>query len=480
MSKPNVDSIASLRDSLAGLSQPVLGRFDSKTRPNLDLLPGTLTLFLIAAYIIYFGIIHTHGAITTSFSWSYATILLPIWLIDGVRAFAESFLPTQFKFSGEDLSKVTVVIACKDGSSVIPKTLRSLTSRFDPGNIILVSNGSTDNTVAMATRFGVRVFDIPEAIGKVRAINYGLEFVKTPYVLLLDDDTLVGKTTIPTALLDEGYDGVAFRVLVKKSTWVTEFQAYEYRKSADIGKRSSNRSATVQNISGAIGLFKLTELKRQITLHSGEFSGEDLQRTLLIHQAARGKGVVLVGAAVYTLPPKTIRELFKQRVFGWYPGLYSNFPNYIRLLFKKDAPSALRTDAFYNAFLIMGLDPLRLLSLPVLLFYPWYFVILYGVYILLEIPPYIRTRKREPFWVILGYPLYGLFGFVTRICAFSVLIYRRTTAALTHSLYPDDYRLARQPTKAFSVGATLLLTEIILQAGDHLHLARLITSIFRI
>lgn len=445
---------------------------------NLDLYTGKITLLLIACYVALFGLFQARAFTFGGFRWSYATILLPIWLIDGFKSFFEVFLESHYKYAEEDLSKITVVIACKDGEEVIGQTLNSLINikRFAPEQVIVVSNGSNDSTCAIARGFGVQCLDVREPLGKVRAINYGLQFVKTPYVLLLDDDTLVDRARIPTELLDNGYAGVAFRVLVKQSTWVTKFQAYEYRKSTDIGKRFHNKRGSVQNISGAIGLFTLGELQRQIKLHSAEFSGEDLQRTLLIYLSDYSKGVVLAHSTVYTLPPTTVGTLFRQRVYGWFPGLYANFPNYVKILFKKKTPRTLRVDAFYNSFFVMLLDVLRLLSLPLLFLNPWYFVMMYASYLILEAATYYYAGMKAPWWVVWFYPLYGLFGFVTRVCAFTVLIYRRLVSRLARAAYYDDYRQASARIKSTSIVAIAFVIGLCLFANDKFDYARVLIS----
>lgn len=350
-----------------------------------------------------------------------------------------------------------MIIACKDGEQVIDATLSSLLTRFDPKQIILASNGSTDDTCHIAQGHGVIILDIESPLGKVRAINYALRYVDTPYVLLLDDDTIVGDAPMPTGLLEEGYEGVAFRVLVKVSNWVTKIQMYEYRKSTDLGKRYHNNRASVQNISGAIGLFKLRQLKTQIRRHSGEFSGEDLQRTLLIHLAQDSKGVVLSDSTVYTQPPDTIRALYQQRSFGWFPGLYANFRNYFKVLTRDHMPFALRFDAFYNIFLVMLLDILRVLSLPILVFYPWYFVIMYLTYLLLETISYIKSEPDEPFWAVIIYPAYGMFGFFTRSSAFATFLYRRFAVKLAKRRFLDDYRSVGTLIKILSVTLTMII-----------------------
>jgi len=275
-----------------------------------DALAGQATLLLILLYTALYGYFHVQGAFLQDISTAYLIILVPIWLIDGLKSSFEALVPREYKSSREDLDKVTVIIACKDGEDVIGKTLHSLLRKFKPEQIIVSSNGSTDRTCDIAREKGVVCLDFKEPLGKVRAINAAIPYAKTPYILLLDDDTLISGATIPTGLLDEGYDAVAFRVLVKISTWVTKFQAHEYRKSCDIGRRFHNKGASVQNISGAIGLFKREVLEHQINQHTGEFSGEDLQRTLLIHLAdahGKGGGVVLARSIVITQAPSTLR-----------------------------------------------------------------------------------------------------------------------------------------------------------------------------
>ncbi len=419
-------------------------------RLHLDRLAGYLALWLIIAYVVAYGVVRLKGWHIGSFYATYATILVPIWLVDGFKSFFESFLIHQYHKSSEDLSKITVVVACKDGQDVIEKTLKDLLKRFRPDQVIVASNGSTDKTCDIARSLGVIVMDIKLPLGKVRAIHAALKHVDTPYVLLLDDDTLIGKAHMPTGLLDEGYEGVAFRVMVKTSTWVTKLQSYEYRKSTDIGKRYHNKNAAVQNISGAIGLFSLKQMRQQINRHTGEFSGEDLQRTMLIHLTQRAKGVVLSDSTVVTQPPSTLKTLFDQRIFGWYPGLYANFGNYWKVLTRDFMPTSLRADAFYNLFLVMIGDALRLLSLPILIFYPWYVVVTYCAYMIFEIGFYYRTGRTEPLWVVLVYPFYGLFNFITRACAFVVFLYRRLVVLMARFKFLDDFRMAKNSYKLLS------------------------------
>ncbi len=421
------------------------------TKLNLDQLVGTITLPLLACYVLAFGIQDIHGFVLGNFNVGYLAIIIPIWIIDGARGILDIIFVGDYKPAKEDSKKVTVIIACKDGEQIIGSTLDDLKEKFKPRQIIVVVNGSTDKTAAVVRSHKVQCIEIKEPIGKVRAINAAVPTVKTPYILLLDDDTLLKGAVVPTELLDLGFTGVAFRVHVRKSkAWVTELQAHEYRKGSDVGKRRQNKRAAVQNISGAIGLYTKQELQRQIDLHTGEFAGEDLQRTMLLHQKKENQGVVLTDSIVFTEPPASLVQLYKQRVFGWFPGLYANLANFLKLMFGRNVPINLREDAFYNVVLVMGMDSIRILALPIMIFYPWYFVVMYVTYVLLESIAYLKVRRQESYWVVLIYPFFGLFGLITRFGAFSVFCYRRLIASFCRLQFRDDFRHASFGIKALS------------------------------
>jgi len=354
-----------------------------------------LVLALVVVYVAAFA--SGLAPMATAGGRALALLLVPLWLVDGVKGLVESLHPATYRTGDEDLRKVTTVVASRNGEEALEGTLADLQRRA-MANVIVVSNGSTDGTAAVARRLGARCLEVEEPIGKVRAIEYALEHVATPYVLLIDDDTRVGDARIPTGLLDDGHRAVAFRVFAEVSTWVTRLQSYEYRKSADIAKRFHN-GATVPNVSGAVGLFTVAELRRQTALHTKELSGEDLQRTLLVHLAGTTGGVVLTDSVVYTRPPATLRGLFGQRTLGWWPGLYSNVAKFARLLTKGGSLTKVRYDAFYNLILVVALDLVRAGSLPVLLLSPRLFGELYACYVALEVVPTSSSdgsRHRTP------------------------------------------------------------------------------------
>lgn len=413
-----------------------------------------LILFYLGASLYRYIEINSYP----KFSWVFLVMLIPVFLSDGLKTLMESFYPKKIFPGNENLSKVNVIIPTINGEKVVGKTIEDLLRRFPKESIIVSSNGSTDKTCEIARNFGVVLLENEEAIGKVEAINQALSLVKTQYVLIMDDDTLIGDAKIPTGELDDGREGVAFRVLPIKAGFYSFLQMHEYRKSMDVGRRFHNHTASVQNISGAIGLFRTKELMRQRDIHNGEFSGEDLQRTLLVHLDRKEKGgVIMSESVVETLVPDGFFSLFRQRVYGWYPGFLNNFTLYIKLMLKRETPFRLRFESFYNCIFLAFLDPLRLIALPVLIFTPSYFLFFYLVYLLIEIVPYLAMGKKEPAWILLFFPIYGILNFIARILSFGVFFYRRSAQYLRKTKQPDVYRNINNWQGALAFSCSLLI-----------------------
>jgi len=99
---------------------------------------------------------------------------------------------------------VTVVIATRNRASYLERTLISLQSQRLQGlalEIVVVDNGSTDNTKSVQNRVwpGLEIVALyEEAAGKSRALNQALGIVRSDLVVFTDDDI----TAAPTWLAD--------------------------------------------------------------------------------------------------------------------------------------------------------------------------------------------------------------------------------------------------------------------------------------
>ncbi len=193
-------------------------------------------------------------------------------------------------------------------------------------------------------------------------------------------------------------------------------QTYEYRKSMTLGKALMSDAGAVANVSGAIGLFRTADLRRQASLHSGHFPGEDLQRTLLAHIESDGRGVAFSPNRVVTLAPSSWRELYGQRAKKWGPAEHELLFLSLRIMLDPRVHYSLRYERGYSVFVLLT-DPLRMLFLVTLFFSPWYFVFLYLLYLPLELAAWWRTGREDSVGIVLLAPIYNLFKLIARFRA---------------------------------------------------------------
>ena len=92
------------------------------------------------------------------------------------------------------MKKVTVVIPTWDGVGLLPTCLSALEKQFFPSfDVIVVDNGSKDDTLAILTRDfpNVRVLRFSKNKGFAAAVNAGIRASDVPYISLLNNDTKV-------------------------------------------------------------------------------------------------------------------------------------------------------------------------------------------------------------------------------------------------------------------------------------------------
>jgi cellulose synthase/poly-beta-1,6-N-acetylglucosamine synthase-like glycosyltransferase len=373
--------------------------------------------------------------------WTHSLMFVVLFcaLVDFVKLLVELLGRSEERRFTSDPTLVTAVIPSRNGVRELPTTIGELRKFLPPERILVVDDASTDDTGQVAAALGCPVHRFDKRKGKAGAINYAVYRVRTPYTLLIDDDTRLGGARIPTSLLSEdGYDAVAFHVLpdrrdregARGNNFLGALQRYEYGKSMEIGKRFHDVTHSVACISGAVGLFRTADLNRLHHQHTGVFQAEDLQRTI-IHLLDRNR-IVFANEPVWTVAPPTFGQWLKQRLTGWYPGLYHQLANFIRLLFRKGVSWRLRYEMVYNLYMVVS-DPLKTWSIFVILFTPalrWWGLVIYLTYLAFEIYPYWVVRvpgdkRRAPLLVLLVYPIYGAVNTVLRTASLATWFWFR-------------------------------------------------------
>lgn len=227
---------------------------------------------------------------------------------------------------------VTVLIAAYNEESNIYDTLKYVAKQSYQGpiTVLVVDNGSTDNTAYEAQRaadeFGMNVEFLHEkAKGKYNALNTGLEHVKTRYFIGLDADTLLHKDSIAylmaRALVSpDDVVAVAGSMLARNSrdNMLAKLQEWDYFLSIASVKRMQGMYQGTLVAQGAFSLY-CTESMRALGGWPNAI-GEDIVVTWRL--LAANKRVFFEPLAVaFTSVPTTFLGFLRQRS-RWARGLF--------------------------------------------------------------------------------------------------------------------------------------------------------------
>lgn len=198
-----------------------------------------------------------------------------------------------------------------------------LEAEYPSKEIIVVDDGSTDNTYGVASRYikqGVVVLRKPNG-GKASALNYGMLFATGDIIVAVDADSIITRETFKhllTPFKDPSVVGVAGNVkVVNHVNWLTKNQALEYITQLNIVRRATSYYGVVQVMPGPLAAFRRREAFMlggydKVTLT------EDFDLTVKLLKTG---GVIQAppGAVAYTEAPVKISSLYRQRL-RWYRG----------------------------------------------------------------------------------------------------------------------------------------------------------------
>jgi cellulose synthase/poly-beta-1,6-N-acetylglucosamine synthase-like glycosyltransferase len=187
---------------------------------------------------------------------------------------------------------VTVLVPCHNEEAVIATTLTSLLQLSYPRfEVVVIDDGSTDATAAIAAGFGPRVRLIRQAkAGKAAALNRGIASLHSDLALLVDADCVFPRHTLKLAvryLVQQGDDAIGGHLSVANGTTLLgQLQNLEYGGilvQRFFTRYSLNLQRTQDVIPGALGLFRTAALRRAGPLSTGLLA-EDVDLTARLVQ----------------------------------------------------------------------------------------------------------------------------------------------------------------------------------------------------
>ncbi|ATW24033.1 glycosyltransferase family 2 protein [Candidatus Formimonas warabiya] len=219
---------------------------------------------------------------------------------------------------------VTILIACYNEEKRIRNTLKYIAAQDYQGQIsvVVIDNNSKDYTEEVALKAAeemqIEVCVIQEPTsGKSFALNTGLQYVETEYVLTLDADTLLHPSAVRYIVsrmetAPEDVCAVAGTILVRnsRSTWLAKIQEWDYFLGIASTKRLQGLFQGTLVAQGAFSIYQTSAIK----MAGGwpDAIGEDIVLTWSFLR--KNRRVYFEPLAVaFTDVPVVLKHFFRQR-----------------------------------------------------------------------------------------------------------------------------------------------------------------------
>jgi biofilm PGA synthesis N-glycosyltransferase PgaC len=274
--------------------------------------------------------------------------------------------------------QVTAIVPAYNEAETVGDTIRSLHAQtVPPAEILVIDDGSTDETAAVAAARGATVISPPANTGsKAGAQTFALDHVRTPLVIAVDADTTLAPDAIETLLpaLDDPAVGAACgSVLPRRIHTVWERGRYvEYMFAFSFFKRIQDHYEKPLISSGCFSIYRTAEL-RALGGWSTRTMAEDMDLTWTMY-AAGLKVRFIPEAVAYPIEPHSLGFMSKQ-LRRWSHGFVQNvrlhWRGILRLGYLRSTVAVAFWDALFASLAYLVALPLLaiLISPAVLLAY---------------------------------------------------------------------------------------------------------------
>lgn len=220
----------------------------------------------------------------------------------------------------------TVIIPCHNKEGTIAEVLESVFKQTKkPFEVIVIDDASTDNSLKILEKFGDKITLIANKanIGKAASINRALDFVGTPYTLILDADTVLDKAFAHEALrgfYKESVQGVSGLILPKNiSSSAQKSRLLEYLVSPQ-SKKVQLKLGGIWTLSGCSMMWR-TKFLREHKIPTDTVV-EDMDVSWLAQSVKNDENEYMrlgfnPNAISYTEDPESFKE-YTSQIHRWY------------------------------------------------------------------------------------------------------------------------------------------------------------------
>jgi len=187
--------------------------------------------------------------------------------------------------------KISILIPChNEEQSIRQCVLSCLNQTRRPDEIILVDDGSTDNSLGQILDLSdrVKIYTIPYATGnKSYAQEFGLHFVTGDVFVATDGDTILDKDflrQIEADFADQTIAAVSGYVKSLKNNWLTACREIDYVIGQNFHKIAQSNLNFLFVIPGCAGAFRTEIFKKYIKFDHDTLT-EDLDFTYKLHDS---------------------------------------------------------------------------------------------------------------------------------------------------------------------------------------------------
>jgi cellulose synthase/poly-beta-1,6-N-acetylglucosamine synthase-like glycosyltransferase/peptidoglycan/xylan/chitin deacetylase (PgdA/CDA1 family) len=268
-------------------------------------------------------------------------ILVPLRLalmlvVAGMHAYKRR--PGRWSWGPPVTEPVSVIVPAYNERECIADTIRSLMANDHPLEVIVVDDGSTDETADIVEALAlprVRVIR-RENGGKASALNAGIAAARHELIVMMDGDTIFRPDTIRRLVqpfADHRVGGVAGNTKVaNRRRLLARFQHIEYVMGFNIDRRVYDLLGCMATVPGAVGAFRRRAL-REVGGVSEDTLAEDTDLTMAVVRS--GWQVVYEPSAVaWTEAPATLGQLWRQR-YRWSYGTMQSMWKHRRALIER-------------------------------------------------------------------------------------------------------------------------------------------------